>query len=785
MSILWGSWDGHLRVGIDVSQSPSTVTSSTSSVTLTWKFYVQNDGYGFADPQTLNLSGAVGSEAVNYTMTVSSGTTLTKLVATRTSNKTTSFTSSVTSTSTATVSGAFNGATPTKSRTWTTAQRPYYVPAAPSGVSITTASNGTTFNASWTRNPTSSAPYSSQTIAYRYDDAGTGYTSWKYVTISSTATSYSFTNQPAGRWLEFAVRANNSSGSSSYAGYVVTAATPKAPSAVSAAIDAGGTSITVTITGPPTKAHSTARYFAIERSVNGGAYSEVLAQGTLLYDGGSTNTVKQWQDTSPGAGTNTYRVRSYITATYTLAGGLYSGYTTGNTVSTIVAPLAPSNLTHVPAGTVDWNQWVTLEWQHNDGGDGAPQSGVQIDYSTNGGVNWTNLVDNSSWTNEWIIITSGFTNGVDYLFRVRTMGIASAGWGAWSANEAVTGSTTPTVTLQANNPPATVSTLPVPVEWTYQQDESSPQAQWQAKIVRTSDSVQVSYLTGTTETTTSFSGINLVDGVTYDLSVRALSGDGRWSEWATQEITVDLLPPAAIDVDPIYDECTGTVALTLTPQEPVGGVTVTTQAAMVERQIGGGAWVTLIENIVVPATLLDVLPITNADNTYRITSISDTPTYFENTPVVVAGTDGVAGAGLWGFLNYGDGFQNVLRVKGYLKANDSLGRSNAAQPFSGRQKPVGFVGENTDWAVSVEAVAFYTEPCPVEDTCRYDSPPEDWRAAAKESEIVCYRDHTGRRLFGLLSGMSVGDETPGVASISFTVTETDFVEVAGEIIEEA
>lgn len=71
MAITWGSYDGNLRVGIDISVSGTTITI---------KYYVGTDGWDYNDSQTLTLTGAV-TGTVNFTNNLTSGY---MLVATRT-----------------------------------------------------------------------------------------------------------------------------------------------------------------------------------------------------------------------------------------------------------------------------------------------------------------------------------------------------------------------------------------------------------------------------------------------------------------------------------------------------------------------------------------------------------------------------------------------------------------------------------------------------------------------------------------------------------------------------
>ena len=97
----------------------------------------------------------------------------------------------------------------------------------------------------------------------------------------------------------------------------------------------------------------------------------------------------------------------------------------------------------------------------------------------------------------------------------------------------------------------------------------------------------------------------------------------------------------------------------------------------------------------------------------------------------------------------------------------------------GRRLPSLLVGESVDRVVTVGGSAFYDERCGFRDACEYDSPRDDWETAAWDAEVVCYRDHTGRRMFGSLGDVATDDVFPGVAGVGFSVTASDYTELPG------
>lgn len=206
-------------------------------------------------------------------------------------------------------------------------------------------------------------------------------------------------------------------------------------------------------------------------------------------------------------------------------------------------------------------------------------------------------------------------------------------------------------------------------------------------------------------------------------------------------------------------------------------------SAIVERRVEGGEWVTLASNLPIPSDIVDPLPSTTGVTEYRLTSVSSIPSYRVNPVVTVQGPDGIHGgpdAGFWGYLSYGDGFSVGLRASGGLAVSEQDDKVRGVQPFLGRAKPLLLTGDNTTRVVNVGSDLLYDEECPPEQECRFDSPARAWLDAGTDAGMVCWRDYTGRRIFGRLSGVKVNHGLPGTATLGFSVTETDYIEAYQE-----
>lgn len=433
MSIVWGPWEDSggngMRIGVEATSAG--VNNTSTQWVLTLKIYTENR-YRYDDPQTITVTGG-GAGTVNYTNSSSGGAVLRS---TRTYTYTypsgSYGTSPGTVGMTATVSGAYNGVTPSVSGRWTIAPRPYAAPAAPSGVGAVRNSDSQA-TVSWTRNATTAKPYTSLTVQMRTYTGGYWFPWQTVATVSGTATSYVKTGLSANHAYEFQVRANNSAGSSAFVDSPNVYTTPAAPSLVDSSINTAGTQITTTWQN--NHFSYTGITLRVERSVNGAAFAQVAS--------GLTYNTTSWTDTAPGAGNNQYRVRAYNSS-----GGLYSAYGTGDVVTTVVPPLAPTLLS--PNGTkVDFTKAVTLNWKHNPGTDKAAQSAFLLQYSSNGGSTWAALngAGTSSATSSYTIPANTLVNGTTYQWRVQTRGATSGGYGPYSAAATFTGASTPTVTI--------------------------------------------------------------------------------------------------------------------------------------------------------------------------------------------------------------------------------------------------------------------------------------------------------------------------------------------------
>lgn len=757
-----------MRVGCDYSYS--NVDTNSASFTIHYWWYVQTQYNYSGDVQALNFSGWYGG-ATGYTLNSGHGGVTLVSENDATYNYGGWGGSPGNIDVCAQVSGAYNGSTPTLCLSLWIPGRPYAPPLEPFPRSATR-DNDSEITVNWTRTDTAQRPWDFVQVALnRYGTNG-----WQAMgivaSIPGQPASAHFTNLPTNYIYDYIVLSGNSVGNSGWfsVGWVWTR--PDPPSNVSAVLGPTGTTIPITWVNHHYSDGS--QTLTIERSVGGGGWAQVatgLSWGTAA-----------WEDPTPGAGTNKYRVK-------VTSAGLDSTWAESNVVSTVVPPLAPTALAPDGIAVDTFGLGAVLTWTHNPGGDFAAQSHYTIEKSSDGGANWTALAaatNVASAVSSHTVAPGVLANGGTWMWKVKTQGGTTAAFGPFSDPATINAETTPTLSFAAGQPSNPTLALPVRVGWVYAQAQAVAQTAWEASLFAADAVTLLEHQGGTGATALVSFAYPVTDGVTYWVAVRAMSGSGLWSIWITTDTTIDLPPPAPTTLVPTYQPCTGTMSLAITSADPGPGEAVV-ESVVVERRVAGGDWVVLARDVPPVTTMLDLIPLTNGLNEYRATGVSSTPSTLVNPVVQVQGTDGQnlgpGRDGLWVFLNYGDGFATVLRVHNDLDIQDSPSRTQRLQGFLGRRKPTLLSGTGISRQVSVGASLFYQDPCPDPDTCRFDSPPVDWITAGEDAAVVCYRDFTGRRLFASLDGVQVSDGVwPGHAALGFKATEADYIEVTGALI---
>jgi len=709
MAVTWGSYvnssNNGMRLGYEFSQSPSTVTSSTSSVTVTLDIWFDSK-YAVSDSD--NNFAVSGNFSSTADANISTGGSPIK-IRTLTRTVVPQFSGTVKSSFSASLSGinAIPG-TATVSGSWTTAKKPYDSPSAPTGVSVSRVSD-TKQTLSWTRNATTGAPYTNQKV-YRWDSYLNYY---KLVaTISGTATSWSDTSTIANRRYRYYVAAVNSAGQadSSPSSYIST--TPYFPYSV-AAEKTGSGSIVVTWTKDHIHAASG---FQIQRRENSGTWGNTVSVGD----------VDTWTHTSPNNSvTHQYRVRAvagYDSPT------LYSDWIESDVVQLLAPPNAPTQLSP-SGGAHDADNELTLSWKHNPV-DTTAQTKYDLRYRTDGG-SWTTVSATTS-TRSRTISAGTFTNGTTVEWQVRTYGsyATAPAYSPWSTSAFLTMSAAPSAGI--TTPTSSVTQARTMVEWTYFDPESTAQAGWQVRLYSAGGGTILEEQSGSGDQTSVMLTTLLGDGDTYEVGVMVQDGDGLWSLEEVQPFTVTyLLPPTPI-LTTEWDPATAAMWIGIENPTPGAGEETPSHNEL-WRSLDGSLFELIDDNLPLNATVTDYIPAIGAENTYVVVTMTELGAKSMSEPLTVTPPN----EGTWFWINGGQSFATQARIRYNPSRGRSFSRGKTLNVYAGREYPVETAGEQRTRDIDLSALLLGVD----------DSTIEQLEEVADLPAPLCLRLPTGSRIY--------------------------------------
>lgn len=609
------------------------------------------------------------------------------------------------------------------------------VPGTPSGVTAARVSD-TSVNVSWAQSSASNGqPVSSQ--IYRSVN-GSSYD--KVLDIGAT-TSASVTSA-ANQKLSYKVSSWNSAGfGGTSAASAAVYTTPGAPTNATAVKNS---SLNIDIAFTPNVAYTEHTHQVWHGTVSGGVTTwdgsalATLASGTTGYT-----------HTAPNSGqVHVYRVRS-------ASGSLYSGYSTTQSVQLLVAPNKPD----VPSMAAYADKAVALDfyWVHNPI-DTTPQKAYEFSYSLNGGASYTTTGKITSTVTFRTLDANTIPAGLTFTSRVRTWGSAttggSEGTGAspWSDLRAVTFKTAPAATITTPSSGSTLNDATVRVTVGFSQAEGASFVGTQielkqgATLLETMDSALQVGITLSTQ---------VQNGSSYTVRARVQDSNGIWSSWATSTFNVVYLSPVPAVATASYLPDTGYGQLNVSIASPAGGQSAATTLT-ITRKIDGITEVIVSSYPVSSAlTFLDTTPTIHGTNTYTFTTTSALGAQSVTTVIMV--TEECRRA----YLSKGAGFSNVVVFGGNLSVSESLSVASATVEAAGRTKPIGLYGIETSVQLKVKSLIFEG----------FGSSVSQVRAILLVPGKACYRDSSGRRVFGSVSG-SLSYDKAARGDLSFTLTET-------------
>ncbi len=596
--------------------------------------------------------------------------------------------------------------------------------------------NDTQVQLNWNQTHASNGAPTSVLVQHRVNNGA-----WEDLVGGSPTTSMVVGTQ-ANRKTEYRVRSGNAAGVTAFsAASAPVYTTPADPTNAAAAKDSGGN---IDISFTPNVAYA---------EHNHEVWHGVVAGGVTTWDGAPLATlasgVAVYEHVAPNPGqVHIYRVRAK-------AGTLYSGYSTTAAVQLLAAPSKPT-IPALPA-YADRAAAFRFPWQHNPV-DSSPQTKYQWRWSTNGGAAWTTGAKTASTNQFHDFAANFFALNATVTFQVRTKGSYDSGadgdasYSPWSDSVAVTFKSLPTtaVTAPANGSNLNNSTVSVTLSFAQAQGATFATAQLEllqgATLLETLNTNQ---LVGTTMATV------LQNGVSYKVRGRVRDSNGLWSAWAESTFTVVYLAPVPAGVAVSYLEATGFAQIDLTIPAPGGGQAAATTVT-IERTIDG-VTETVIKDYPVSATLsiLDTVPTIHGTNTYTVTTKSALGAQTTTSAQLV--TEECRRS----FLSKGAGFDNVVVFGANSSINESLNVASDTVSAAGRIKPIGLYGVETTVQLKVTSFVFDG----------FGTPMLTLRAFLLVPGKACYRDSTGRRVFGSVKG-AVKYKRVDRGTLDFTLTET-------------
>lgn len=417
----------------------ASITSQTdTTATITLNVYFHSIGYGYK--VRANADGTINgvkSAVANFSATSGTGQTVNQLAVTHTVtvNKGSSA-QNIPVSGRVQLTGGFHNGTSTAYATVSVPARTYYKPHPPKSFAAKRTSD-TQMDLTWQGDYTGmdgGYPWTGVYVDRRVDDG-----SWVNIAnLSWSAVNYSDRTTSANHKYEYRVCSYGPGGTSDHATAAALYTTPAAPDSVTMT-KTSGTSVRVAVDG------SNAPYatsWDVQESLNGGEWSDV----------GNYTAFPQTVDV--GGGTAKLRARSK-------RDGLLSGWTESATITTIVAPNAPT-ITAKPASVIAVGSSFVISWTPNHP-DGSAQTQAQVEYTVGSGSPQTATVQGAGTS--YRLPASATASAGAVKVRVRTHGL-DPDWGAWTSYYTVTVAVPPEAHFTV--PPvdgARVGSLPLTVEW--------------------------------------------------------------------------------------------------------------------------------------------------------------------------------------------------------------------------------------------------------------------------------------------------------------------------------
>ncbi len=479
--------------------------------------------------------------------------------------------------------------------------------------------------------------------------------------------------------------------------------------------------------------------------------------GVVTWDGSPLAAVTAGTSTYTHAAPNPAQRHVYrISARNTDVGALSSATVLSNVVQLLTAPAKPT--VPVPAAFQDKAATFRFAWVHNPV-DSSAQTKRQVRYSLDGGSTWTTGAKTAS-TDPFLDFAGGtWAANVAVTFEVRTKGAYDSGsdgdasYSPWSDPVTVTFKTKPVATITSPANSSTVTTAALTVVLGFSQAEAATFVN--ATIGLYDGATLLEEIVSTTLAGTLFA-TRLADGVSYTVKAVIKDSNGLNSAQVSSTFSVDYTEPRPAVVTVTYLPASGIAQIALAIAGAGGGY-VAAVSVTVDRVIDG-----VSENIVTAypsassLTFLDTTPTIHGTNLYRVTTISVDGATSVVEATLVTSEDELA------FMSKGPGYQQIVSfsLAPGLQAAPTV--DSALLKAAGRTRPIGLYSTTGGLVVTGTgdlATGYGSTSAAI----------EDFLLLAGKG---CYRDPSGRRMFGMIAGtVALVDALGG--QLAYTVTETD------------
>lgn len=611
------------------------------------------------------------------------------------------------------------------------------VPGTPTGVTATRVSD-TSVTVAWAQSSASNGAPTSNTIRRKINDGA-----FEAVAVISPATSAAI-SAAANQKLVYGVKATNTAGSSAWsADSSPLFTTPAAPTDVTAT----KVGFDIELEWTPNVAFAEHKH-VIEHGVD--------VAGVITWDGSALATVSAGtssyvhEDPDPGD-RHVYRVR----ARNTDPAALSSATVQSNVVQLLAPPAKPT--VAAPAAYQDKAAAFRFAWTHN-AVDTTAQTKRQVRYSTDGGDTWTTGAKTTSSEQYLDFPASTWAANQAVTFQVRTKGGYDDGadgdsaYSPWSDPVTVTFKTRPVATITSPADSSTVEAASVSAVLGFAQAEG-------ATFVNATLRLYAGATLLEERTTTTLAGTplqtRLEDGATYTLTARVRDSNGLLSSEVTAEFDVDYVEPVAALADLEYSPDSGVTQIRVTIPEPDEDF-VEAVAITIDRIIAGTSERLVTAYPAAPTlTFLDTTPTVHGTNLYRIT------THSADGATTVITRELTTTENEWAFLSKGSGYGSIVRFQLAPGLTITPTVDSSLLKAAGRRRPLALYATTGDLVVSGKGALAEG----------YGSTPEELEQFVLIPGKACYRDPTGRRVFGRLTA-SLNRDNAELGELGFTLEET-------------